>query len=88
MGCAKPVIYSGAGEGARLVAAAEAGLVVPPADPDALAAAVCTLVDHPRDAAEMGRRGRAYVEANLAWDPLVADWLTQLESALDQRARR
>jgi glycosyltransferase involved in cell wall biosynthesis len=82
MACAKPVIYSGAGEGARLVAAADAGIVVPPEDPDALAGAVASIVDDPRRAAEMGRNGRALIESRFSWNAIVDAWLSELEAGL------
>jgi glycosyltransferase involved in cell wall biosynthesis len=41
----------------------EAALLVPPADPEALAAAVCRLLANPRQAAAMGRSGRRLVAA-------------------------
>jgi glycosyltransferase involved in cell wall biosynthesis/ubiquinone/menaquinone biosynthesis C-methylase UbiE len=79
MASGKPVIYSGSGEGARLVEEARAGLVVPPEDPQALAEAVKKLVENPALAEEFGRNGRKYVEENLSWEVLVRDWLRQLE---------
>lgn len=84
MACGKPVIYSGAGEGARMVDAAEAGIVVPPQDPDALAGAVAAVVDDPERAAVLGANGRRYVETELSWDRLVGAWLDQLTERLPQ----
>jgi glycosyltransferase involved in cell wall biosynthesis len=77
-----PVVYSGAGEGARLVSSAEAGLVTPPGDAQALAGAIGHLLDHPDDAMRMGGCGLQYAEANLGWGPLVADWLGQLTTRI------
>lgn len=85
MACAKPVIYSGAGEGARIVQHADAGVVVPPQDPDALADAVATILDHPERAAVWGSNGRRYVEAELSWDRLVGPWLDELVERLPDR---
>lgn len=79
MASGKPVIYSGSGEGARLVEEAKAGIVVTPEDPVALAEAVCKLLEHPTLAEEFGRNGRRYVEQNLSWPSLVKNWLEQLE---------
>jgi glycosyltransferase involved in cell wall biosynthesis len=79
MAAGKPVIYSGAGEGARLIEKANAGVVVPPEDPAALAEAIRALVWDPARAAELGRNGRRFAEQNLAWSALVGDWLRQLE---------
>ncbi|MEP7082324.1 MAG: glycosyltransferase family 4 protein [Chloroflexota bacterium] len=84
MGCGRPVIYSGAGEGAALVRAAEAGLVVPPEDPRALAAAIRRLVQDPEEAARMGANGRRYVESHLSWPALTDAWLTDLKRVLGQ----
>lgn len=84
MGCGKPVIYSGAGEGAALVRAAEAGLVVPPEDPRALAAAIGRLAKDPDEAARMGASGRRYVESHLSWPALTDAWLAELGRVLGQ----
>ena len=80
MASGKPVVYSGSGEGARLVEDTRAGLVVPPEDPKALADAILTLVHNPALADELGRNGRKYVEEKLTWSALVKDWLRQLEA--------
>ena len=79
MASGKPVIHSGAGEGARLVEEAEAGVVVPPEDPFALAEAIRKLVQNREWAASLGQNGRRYVERHLSWSVLVSDWLHQLE---------
>ncbi|MGH9213168.1 MAG: glycosyltransferase family 4 protein [Acidimicrobiales bacterium] len=49
-------------EVARVVERAEAGLAVPPEDPEAFVAAITKLLDAPEMAAQMGRSGRALVE--------------------------
>lgn len=84
MGCGKPVIYSGAGEGAALVRAADAGITVPPENPAALAAAIRRLADDPAEAARLGANGRRYVESHLSWPALTDAWLTQLGGLLGQ----
>jgi colanic acid biosynthesis glycosyl transferase WcaI len=75
-----PVLYSGAGEGARIIREAKAGLVTNPEDVQAMAAAVVQLVDNPALAKRLGTNGRAYVEKHMSWAALVSDWLRQLES--------
>lgn len=81
MASAKPVLYSGAGEGARLVSEAGAGLVVPPEDAQALAEAILQIVSDPVAAQSMGDRGRAYAMSHFSWSTLVMDWLNQVESS-------
>jgi colanic acid biosynthesis glycosyl transferase WcaI len=46
----------------RLLAAAGAGVAVPPGDPDALEAALTSVLDDPARAAAMGAAGRAWAE--------------------------
>lgn len=82
MACGRPVIYSGRGEGAELVAEADAGLVVPPGDPVALAEAIRYLCSHPAEASRLGANGRRYVKDNLSWTSLVERWLGELEDRI------
>lgn len=65
MAAGRPVILSAVGEAARILERARAGIAVAPEDPDALANAVRWLVEHPQEAAEMGRRGRAFARTRL-----------------------
>ncbi len=65
LACSTPVVLSApAGEATAVLAAAQAGLAVPPEDPAALAAAIRWMRDHPAEAAAMGARGRAFVTAH------------------------
>lgn len=75
-----PVIFSGEGDGASIVVDADAGIVVPPEQPDELAKAMISLIDNPEEGAPMGRNGRVYAEENLSWDALAQGWLDQLAS--------
>jgi glycosyltransferase involved in cell wall biosynthesis len=74
-----PVVYSGSGEGARLVTDADAGLATAPQDPAALAAAIGRLLDDPDLAARMGAAGRRFVESQLSWPRLVEAWVSDLQ---------
>jgi len=74
----KPLIFVGKGEGARLIREANAGIVVPPEDPGALALAVLELVQNPKLAAELGHNGRRFVESNLQWSQIIEKWLLRL----------
>lgn len=74
------IVYSGAGEGARLVESAGAGIVTPPEDPDALVRGIRLLLNDRATATRMGAAGRAFVERELDWSVLVANWLHQLDA--------
>lgn len=79
MACGKPVLYSGSGEGARLVERSQAGIVVPPEDAKGLADAMVALVENPLKAGELGRNGRRYVEDHLSWSAVVHNWIDELQ---------
>jgi putative colanic acid biosynthesis glycosyltransferase WcaI len=86
MASGKPVVYSGSGEGGRLIERAGAGLVVRPNDPAALAGAIARLSADPALAADLGARGRRFVEAELTWPALLTRWLEDLNAARDGAA--
>jgi glycosyltransferase involved in cell wall biosynthesis len=68
MAVGRPVVLAAAGESARLLDRAGAGIVVAPEDPDALAAAVRRLAADRDAAAAMGERGRAFARRRLRID--------------------
>ena len=80
MACGRPLLMSGEGEGAELVAEAGAAIVVPPGDADALADAMITVIDQPARASELGAAGRRLVEARFGWDAIVAHWIDQIHA--------
>ena len=63
-----PVVASDFPLWRRLVEESGCGLLVDPLDPEAIAEAVAYLLDHPDEAAAMGERGRAAVEARYNWE--------------------
>ena len=65
MAAGRPVVLSAAGEAARILERSGGGIVVAPESPDDLARAVRWLVAHPKEAAEMGRRGRQFAARRL-----------------------
>jgi len=58
------VVGTAVGGVPEVIAEGETGLVVPPGDPQALAAAVGSLLADPERAVAMGERGRQRVAAN------------------------
>jgi glycosyltransferase involved in cell wall biosynthesis len=65
MAVGRPVLVSAAGESARLVRRAGAGLAVPPENPAALVQAASRLADHPDEADSMGAAGRAFARSRM-----------------------
>ena len=78
MAAAKPLVLAAEGEAAELITRAEAGFVVPPEAPLALARALRSLLSDPAAARQIGLNGRAFIQNNLEWGLLVRNWLSQL----------
>jgi len=57
--CGLPLVATSVEGSSEIVVDGETGLLVPPADPQALARALCSLADAPEAAARMGRAARA-----------------------------
>ncbi|MBL8362814.1 MAG: TIGR03088 family PEP-CTERM/XrtA system glycosyltransferase [Rubrivivax sp.] len=72
MACGLPVVATGVGGNAELVADGETGAIVPAGDVDALAAALLGVATDPARAASAGARGRQRVEAMFSLDAMVA----------------
>jgi starch synthase len=72
MACGTAVVGSRVGGIPEVVADGETGLLVPPDDPAALAAALNALVSEPGRAAAMGRAGRKRAAAEFGWDAIAA----------------
>ena len=68
--CATPAVASDI-PGYAAVAIPEAATLVPPSDPDALAAAVIDLLTDEERRVEMGRAARAHAIANYGWDDIA-----------------
>ena len=73
-----PVLYSGAGEGARIVAEHDVGLVTAPEDAAALADAARSLLDDDDLAERLGANGRRLAVERFSWATIVPRWLGQL----------
>jgi glycosyltransferase involved in cell wall biosynthesis len=73
MALRKPVVAVGEGGVRETVVPEETGLLVPPNDPDAMAAAIRRILADPARCAAMGEAGRRRVEAHFALDRLTDD---------------
>ncbi|HZQ81044.1 MAG TPA: glycosyltransferase family 4 protein [Gaiellaceae bacterium] len=70
LACATPVVASNI-PGYAAVSTPESTMLVPPSDPDALAAAVVDLLSDEERRVEMGRAARVHALANYAWDDIA-----------------
>lgn len=85
MACGKPIVASLNGEGARIVAEACAGVVAPASQPEALAAAIVSLLEStPQQREIYSRSARRYFEQNYSAEKVYGD----LEQALSDAARK
>jgi glycosyltransferase involved in cell wall biosynthesis len=66
-----PIVASAVGGTPELVRDGENGYLVPPGDPQALAAKLATLLSRPDAAREMGLRGRRRVESELSMERMA-----------------
>ncbi len=81
MAAGKPVILAIDGVIRELVETANAGVAVPPGDATALAQAIRSLADAPERGKQMGRSGRAYVEAHFERG-MLADQMAAVMEAM------
>jgi glycosyltransferase involved in cell wall biosynthesis len=87
MACAVPLVATTGGALPEVVGAdGEAGLLVPPADPGALAAAVGTLLADADLRARMGAAGRRRVVARFTWRRCAQDTAEHYRDLLERRA--
>jgi alpha-maltose-1-phosphate synthase len=72
MACGCAVVASAVGGIPEVVVDGETGLLVPPGDPGALAAAINALISDQARAAQLGARGRARAAAEFSWTAIAA----------------
>ena len=80
----KPVIASDAGGIRDIVIDGRTGLLVPPADPIALASAIEKYMDDPALASRLASAGKAHVEREFSWDA-ITDQLRALYASVSRR---
>ena len=79
MATGTPIVLGVRGESRRIVETAEAGLPIPPEDPDALAEAVRHLEEHPELHAEMAENAYRHVRAHYDRKGLAREYAALLE---------
>jgi colanic acid biosynthesis glycosyl transferase WcaI len=84
MAAGKPVVaaVNEASEAGRTIRAARCGLVVPPEDPEALAAALIELGRDPGRWHSLGEAGRRYAEQHYKRSSVLEDWSRLIDSQL------
>jgi glycosyltransferase involved in cell wall biosynthesis len=85
MACAVPVISTTGGALPEVVG--EAGVLVPPADPPALATAIRHLLDHPHYGRELGHRGLQRVRRHFTWRRAAEATVSAYREAIDDHRR-
>jgi glycosyltransferase involved in cell wall biosynthesis len=79
MAAGKPIVLAADGEAARLIETSGGGVVVPPEDPFALAAAFRSLAADPERRARLGAAGRRAVEDGFGRSAWIGRWRALLE---------
>ena len=65
----------------------ETGLLAPPGDVDALAAAIRKAMDEPEIMRALAKNGTAFADDAFGWDRIVADLQQVYNSAVERRAK-
>ena len=82
MACGTAVVASRVGGIPDVVVDGETGVLVPPGEPEALAAAVSALCGDPERAARFGAAGRRRVEAEFSWERIAERTLAVYRDAI------
>jgi glycosyltransferase involved in cell wall biosynthesis len=88
MACGAPVICTDVASMPEIVEEGVSGFIVPPNDPATLGLRIRWLVEHPLEAAAMGRTGRSRVLEKFTWPQVVGRCLDAYETALHQPLER
>ncbi len=83
----RPVVASAVGDLPAVVRHEVTGLVVPPADPARLAAALLRLLDDPQEAQRMGQAAKAASATRSSWDLVATEIEVVYQACLRARGR-
>lgn len=81
MACGTPVISTSGGALPEVIG--DAGVIVPPADPGALEAAILYLLDHPEKRLELGQAGLRRVQSAFTWRHAASKTVDVYREAID-----
>jgi len=87
MACETPVVASAVGGILEVVEDGKTGVLVEPGRPEALAAAICSVLADPARGRAMGRAGRLRVEAQFSWASVAERTRDVYAAAIDDFAR-
>ena len=85
MAAGLPMVVTGVGGNREAVVDGENGLVVPPRDPDALAAAILSLAQDNDKRRQMGDAGRRRAETLFSYEVCIAKYAALYEGLIDKR---
>ena len=89
MACGVPVVGTTAGAVPEVIGRdGESGLLVPPADPDALAGAIRAALDDPQLRTRIGEAGRARALSKFTWRQTALGTVAQYRALLDEHDAR
>lgn len=83
MAAGKPVVVTRSGGPQEIVEDGETGFLVPPADPEALAAKICEVLRHPDVGARLGARARGEVVGRFTLTKMVGEYESLYERCLE-----
>ncbi|MDD3857754.1 MAG: glycosyltransferase family 4 protein [Methanoculleus sp.] len=87
-GFRRPVVVTDVGSLPEVVDDGVTGYVVPPRDPEALAAAIVRLLKDPGACRRMGEQGYAKLKTDMAWSTIVGSLLAVYREVASARGRR
>jgi glycosyltransferase involved in cell wall biosynthesis len=88
MAAGAPVVATAVGGTTEALADGQSGVVIPPGDPAAMAAAIGRLLDHPGIARELGARARTTIAEKFSLDRMVAATETVYYELLSRKQRQ
>ena len=85
MASSKPVVATEVGGNPEIVVHGETGLLVPPADGDALAKAILSLLEDQEVALRFGRAGRKRIEEKFSLDIMLRNYEGLFEQVINSK---